>query len=150
MITRKSITAVAATTLVLALGSASTSFAATSTPMPKKPSITGGVSGTKNIAGHETSEGTKVEKAKKSKKAASAAFTKWRRGQLTAKHAYKAELVAAIRLEEAATAKASKALTSATKVADLVAAKKALVSAKIAAKMKFNAAIAALGVKPLK
>lgn len=61
MISRKSLTAVAATTLVLSLGSASASFAATSTPAPKKPSISGGTAGAESTAGHEAKEGAKVQ-----------------------------------------------------------------------------------------
>ena len=148
MISRKSIVAIAESTLVLTVGSTTASFATNATPAPKKSSVSR--VHVQNAAAHKSTKGVKAVKAKvseKSKKSASVALTTWRRGHLAAKRAYKAELTAAKIVEKAAIQKAT---ISATKVADLAAAKKVFADAKTAAKAKFNAAITALGAKPVK
>lgn len=147
MNSRKSITAIVATSLVIVLGGASASFATNATPAPKKPSISGQSAGVENTAAHETTEGTKTKAIEKAKNNPSVALTAWRRGHLDAKRVYKADLAAAKIVEKAAKQKAA---TSATKIADLAAAKKTFADAKAAAKVKFDAAITALGVKPVK
>ena len=147
MNSRKSITAIVASSLVIVLGGASASFATNATPAPKKPSISGPASGVENSAAHETTEGTKTKAVEKAKNNPSVALTAWRRGHLDAKRIYKADLAAAKIVEKAARHKAA---TSATKITDLVAAKKAFADAKAAAKAKFDAAITALGAKPVK
>lgn len=147
MISRKSITAIAAATLIVSLGSTSASFAATATPAPKKPVVAGGAVGAEGTAKHETGEVTKTHAAKKTAKAAGAALTAWRSGDLAAKKAYRADLaaaVAAFKIEKTAAA------NSATRAADLVAAKNKYLAARTAAKTKFDAAVAALGAKPVK
>lgn len=147
MISRKSLTAIAATTLVLSLGSTAASFAATATPAPKKPAVSGGVTGTEGTVGHEKGEGAKVKANGKSRKVASAALTAWRRGHLDAKRVEKADLLAAVTAFKSEKLAADK---STTKTADLAVAKTKFLAAKAAAKAKFDAAIAALGTKPVK
>ena len=147
MNSRKSITAIVAAGLVVVLGGASASFATNATPSPKKPSIAGLSAGVENSAAHESTEGTKTKAIEKAKGNPSVALKAWRRGHLEAKRVYKADLAAARIIEKAAKRKAA---TSATKLADLVAAKKTFADAKAAAKAKLDAAITALGAKPIK
>ena len=144
---RKSITAIVASSLVIVLGGASASFATNATPAPKKPSISGVSAGVESSVAHETTEGTKTKAIEKAKNNPSVALTAWRRGHLDAKRVFKADLAAAKIVEKAAKHKAA---TSATKIADLAAAKKAFADAKAVAKAKFDAAITALGPKPVK
>ena len=147
MNSRKSITAIVATSLVIVLGGTSASFASNANTAPKKPSITGVSAGVENSASHEAAEGTKTKAVEKANNNPSVALKAWRRGHLDAKRVYKADLAAAKIVERAAKQKAQ---TSATKIADLAAAKKTFADAKAAAKVKFDAAITALGAKPVK
>ena len=144
MISPKSILAIAASTLVLTVGGATASFATNATPAPKKSSVSR--VHVVNAAAHKSTKGAKAKVSAKSK-SASVALTTWRRGHLAAKRAYKADLSAAKIVEKAAIQKAT---TSATKIADLATAKKAFADAKAVAKVRFDAAITALGAKPVK
>ena len=144
MISRKSILAIAASTLVLTVGSTTASFATNATPAPKKSSVSR--VHVVNAAAHKSTKGAQAKVSAKSK-SASVALTTWRRGHLAAKRVFKADLAAAKIVEKAAIQKAT---TSATKIVDLAAAKKAFADAKAVAKTKFDAAITALGAKPVK